>query len=345
MSLTETRVRLDVAVGDYDVICGVKDGRFPVEGTDLNFVNIEPILDAYRRMVRNVEFDVCQLTPTTYMIARAMGAPYKALPIFLSRRFHHAGLICRADAEIRSPKDLEGKKVAARSYTLTTAVWTRGVLVNEYGLDAGKVTWVVNDEEHIAEFPLPPNVERVARNRSLVQMLADGEVDAAFIARKHLADLKSADQGGVLYHDLFDDAATLEAQWYARTGVFPMHALIVVKDRVLNEHPTTVRRLYDAYVRAHDDWLAGLDLPENMESTKTYRNLRKIVGSDPLPFGLAANRRSIEALRDYALQQRLLSHPLAIEDMFVDYDNSISLNDARDDALAAAGQSQFQARQ
>ena len=109
-------------------------------------------------MVRDVEFDICEMAPTTYMIARARGAPYIALPIFVMRRFHHGGFVVRPDAGIRCPKDLEGKKVGVRAYSVTTGVWTRGIFVNEYGLDFSKVTWVVDDEEHVATLKLPPNV-------------------------------------------------------------------------------------------------------------------------------------------------------------------------------------------
>ena len=116
---------------------------------DADFVEVVPIIHAFRRMVRDLEFDICEMAPTTYMIARARGAPYIALPIFVMRRFHHGGFVVRPDAGIAVPKDLEGKKVGVRAYSVTTGVWTRGIFVNEYGLDSSKVTWVVDDEEHV----------------------------------------------------------------------------------------------------------------------------------------------------------------------------------------------------
>ncbi len=117
-------------------------------------------------MVRDLEFDMCEMAPTTYFIARAYGAPFTALPIFLTRRFHHRGLVVRGDSGIATPKDLEGKKVGVRAYSVTTGVWTRGILTNEYGVDPRKVTWVVDDEEHVTQLKLPPNVVHVpAGNR------------------------------------------------------------------------------------------------------------------------------------------------------------------------------------
>src|SRR6202043_4063096 len=149
----------------------LKDGRIAIAGVRPNFIEVVPIIGAFRRMVRDVEFDVCEMAPTTYMIARARGAPYIALPIFLMRRFHHGGFVVRADANIRTPKDLEGKKVGVRAYSVTTGVWTRGIFVNEYGLDAAKVTWVVDDEEHVTTLKLPPNVVQAGPGKSLQSMM------------------------------------------------------------------------------------------------------------------------------------------------------------------------------
>ena len=128
-------------------------------------------------MVRDLEFDVCELAPTTYLIARARGAPYIALPIFVMRRFHHGGFVVRPDAGIKVPKDLEGKRVGVRAYSVTTGVWTRGIFVNEYGLDASKVTWVVDDEEHVTTLKLPDNVDPRAGRE--IARRHDGERRAA----------------------------------------------------------------------------------------------------------------------------------------------------------------------
>ena len=129
------RPRLKIAIATYGHTAAIKDGSIPIEGVDANFVEVMPIIGAFRRMVRDLEFDVCEMAPTTYMIARALGAPYIALPIFVMRRFHHGGFVVRPDAGIKAPKDLEGKKVGVRAYSVTTGVWTRGIFTNEYGLD------------------------------------------------------------------------------------------------------------------------------------------------------------------------------------------------------------------
>ena len=174
------RPRLKIAIGTYGHTKAIKDGSIPIEGVDADFVEVTPIIAAFRRMVRDLEFDVCEMAPTTYMIARARGAPYIALPIFLMRRFHHGGFVVRPDAGIRTPKDLEGKKVGVRAYSVTTGVWTRGIFVNEYDLDSSKVTWVVDDEEHVTTLKLPPNVVHAPAGKSLQSMMASGEIQAGF---------------------------------------------------------------------------------------------------------------------------------------------------------------------
>src|ERR1700724_1985438 len=173
-------VKLVNAIAAHGPPPALKDGSVPIKGVMPNFIEVVPIIGAFRRMVRDVEFDVCEMAPTTYMIARARGAPYIALPIFVMRRFHHGGFVVRPDAGIRAPKDLEGKKVGVRAYSVTTGVWTRGIFVTEYGLYSTKVTWVVDDEEHVAALELPPNVVHAPKGKSLQSMMASGEIQAGF---------------------------------------------------------------------------------------------------------------------------------------------------------------------
>src|SRR6202166_1536653 len=178
--MPEDDVRLDIAIATYGHTAALKNRSVPIAGVRANFIEVVPIVGAFRRMVRDVEFDVCEMAPTTYLIARARGAPYIALPIFVMRRFHHAGFVVRPDSGITRPKDLEGKRVGVRAYSVTTGVWTRGIFVNEYGLDSSKVTWVVDDEEHVTTLKLPANVVHAPEGKSLQSMMKAGEIQAGF---------------------------------------------------------------------------------------------------------------------------------------------------------------------
>ena len=324
---THAPPRLKIAIATYGHTAALKDGSVAIAGVDPDFVEVKPIIAAFRRMVRDVEFDVCEMASTTYFIARAYGAPFKALPIFLMRRFHHGGIVCREDAGIRGPKDLEGKKVGVRAYSVTTGVWTRGILVNEYGLDSSKVTWVVDDEEHVTQLRLPSNVVHTPPGRSLASMMASGEIQAGFTANAGIGregPPQAGWEGGgkppaaTAYLDLLPDTPRLEAEWFKRTGIYPMHGLIVVKDKVLADHPWLAKSLFTAFTEAKNRYLARLRSGEgNSADDQRYRNLSKVVGDDPLPYGIKPNLPAIEVLIDYALQQGLMPRRLSIDELFV----------------------------
>jgi 4,5-dihydroxyphthalate decarboxylase len=316
-------VPLKIAVAEHPHTSAIRNGSIPIEGVDPEIITVQPQIGAFRRMVRDVEFDVCELAPTTYIIARAYGAPFVALPIFVVRRFHHSGLLVRPDAGIKHPKDLEGRKVGVRAYSVTTGVWNRQVLIDEFGLDSSKVTWVVDDEEHVTQLKLPPNVIHAPQGRSLAEMMADGELAAGFEGAAGIGRSGSPTGGWKTveadYPDLFPNAEAIEAGYYQRTGIYPMHGTIVVKDSVLKEHPWIAKSLFDAFKQAKDEWLARLDAGEATSATdKKYLKLREIVGHDPLPYGVEANLKTIQALEETAFKQGLTPRRMSIEQLFVD---------------------------
>jgi 4,5-dihydroxyphthalate decarboxylase len=321
---------LKIAIAGYGHTRALKWGDVRIEGVDPAFVEVVPIIGAFRRMVRDVEFDVCEMAPTTYMIARALGAPFIALPIFLMRRFHHGGFVVRPDSGIEVPKDLEGKKVGVRAYSVTTGVWTRGIFVNEYGLDSAKVTWVVDDEEHVTTLKLPANVVHAPEGKSLQSMMKAGEIQAGFTGPAGVGragpPISGWEKAGAAaaaadtYPELIADVEKVEADWFRRSGIYPIHGLIVVKDEHIKRHPWLARSLMNAFVAAKKPYLEELrrgqgDSPED----KRYRNFLSLM-SDPLPYGIAANRPSIEALVSYSLQQELIPSRPQLDRVFVDID-------------------------
>jgi len=322
--------RLKIAIADYGHTRALKAGAAAIEGIDSDFIQVVPIIGAFRRMVRDLEFDICEMAPTTYMIARALGAPYIALPIFLMRRFHHGGFVVRPDSGIRVPKDLEGKKVGVRAYSVTTGVWTRGIFVNEYGLDSAKVTWVVDDEEHVTLLKLPPNVVHAPPGKSLQSMMKAGEIQAGFTgpagvgrAGPPISGWDKASEAAAAtdtYPELIADVAQVEADWYGRTGIYPIHGLIVVKDEHIKRYPWLPRALMNAFVAAKKPYLAELKAGRgDAAEDKRYRNFLSLM-SDPLPYGMVANRPSIEALVTYSLQQKLIPSRPQLDQVFVEID-------------------------
>jgi 4,5-dihydroxyphthalate decarboxylase len=322
-------VHLKTVLRRFNHTADLRDGKIPVDGVKLDFLDVQPAIASYRRMVRDVEFDMCELAPTTYYIARAYRAPFKALPIFLTRQFHHEGVVVRADSGIHTPKDLEGKKVGVRAYSVTTGVWTRGILTNEYGVDSSKVTWVVDDEEHVRQLQLPANVVHVPPGKSLATMMASGEIQAGFTANAGIGregppqpgwEAKDPPQTAA-YGELWKDGRALGIEWYRRTGTYPFHGVIVLKDEILAAHPWIAKAIYDAFCEAKARWLPRLRSGDaDTEDDRKYRDLIPLLGDDPLPYGIKANLPSIEALITYAVQQKLMPRRLSVEELFVDPD-------------------------
>jgi len=196
------------------------------------------------------------------------------------------------------------------------------VLMDEYGLDSSKVTWVVDDEEHVTQLKLPANVIHTQPGTSLNEMMAKGELAAGFAAAAGIGRT-GAPTGGwkeveTDYPDLFPNAAPIEAEYYARTGVYPMHGTIVVKDSVLAENPWVAQSIYKAFDQAKKEWLAKLDSGEaNSAGDKKYAALRKVVGNDPLPYGIEENRKTIQALIDTAFKQGLTPRHMTLSECFI----------------------------
>ena len=317
------KVRLKIAVAEHPHTSKIRSGEIAIKGVDAEIVTVKPQVGAFRRMVRELEFDVCEIAPTTYIIARAYGKKFKALPIFVVRRFHHAGLLVRPDAGIATPKDLEGKNVGVRAYSVTTGVWTRQVLIDEFGVDNSRINWFVDDEEHVQELRLPANVRHVAEGDSLADMMARGDLHAGFGAAAGIGRT-GAPTGGwqeveADYPDLFPNAEELEREYYQRTGLYPMHGTVVVKDAVLEQHPWVAKSLFNAFSQAKADYLADLHSGVATGATADkHRAIMSIVGPDPLPYGIEENRPTIEALEKTAFDQGLTPRRMTMDELFVD---------------------------
>jgi 4,5-dihydroxyphthalate decarboxylase len=221
---------------------------------------------------------------TTYLVAKEHGKPFTALPVFPVRMAPHPAIVKNVNAGIRSPLDLNGRRVGVRAYTVTTGVWARYVLADA-GVDLDSITWVVVDEEHVLEYQIPPRVESHPK-ASLVDMLRAGDIDAAIgIGKVNVPEIAP----------LFADPAGAGREFVERTGIFPINHTVVVKDDALRAKPELAHELVDLFQRAHAQ--AG-------------------DGADSSSIGLEANRRTIETLMNFAQQQGLIARPHALDAIF-----------------------------
>ncbi len=302
----ETTV-LKTAVATYAHTKALKDGSVTAPGVRLEHVEVSPIVAAFRRMVRTLEFDLSEMAITTYLTAKAHGKAFTALPVFVMRQFHHSPIVYNVKSGVKSPKDLEGKKVGVRAYTVTTGVWARGILATEYGVDLGKVTWVVVDEEHVQEYQKPANVEE-RRGANLGEMLVKGELAAAIgVGAVDSPDVKP----------LIPSPREAEAAWYRKTGIYPVNHTVVVKDSLLQSDPTLAPRLFGAFKNAKAVFLKQLDSGATLPTdAQAIAQRRGVVGDDPLPYGLARNRKALEAIIQFARDQKILPRGVTPEEMF-----------------------------
>ena len=285
----------------------LKDGTVRPEGLAFEFVEVDPLIRAFRLMVRELAYDVSELAFTTYLCAKEHGKQITALPIFLVRGFHHGAIVGRGAGE---PRALEGEKVGvSRGYTVTTGVWARGVLADEYGVDLDKVTWMLSGDEHVAEYRPPENVVSIEPGRSLDELVVAGELAAAI----------GVDGEGLT--PLIPNAEEAGFDALRRRGHYPINHLVVVKDELLGANPELGRQIFDAFAAAKDLYVERLrndELEDPTPADRMYKRVWEITGSDPLPYGVEPNRAAIEELIDHAVHQKILRRRPAVESLFAD---------------------------
>jgi len=299
---------LKIALGNYGLTRPLKDGKVKPARIELQFIEVEPITAGMRRMVRAEEFDICEMAWTTYLCAKDVGKPVTAIPVFLTRNFHHWAMFRNVNARIRKPKDLEGKRVAVnRGYTVTTGVWARGILATEYGVNLDKIKWICTDEEHVAEFQAPANVEYV-RGSSALDILKRGEVDAA------IGDLGTNLPDTI--EPLIPDARDAGFAWYKKTGVYPINHGVTIHDRVLAEAPWVATELFAAFQAAKVDYLKHLNGRDLNRADDQAIALGKGIGGDPFPFGVNANRKALETIVRFAHDQGAIKRDFKVDELF-----------------------------
>jgi len=289
----------------------LKEGTVKPETFDFDFEEVPVLVDAFRRMVRGLEFDVCEMAITTYICAKAYGKKFTAVPVFLVRAFHHGAILHNTKADVHSPKDLEGKKVGVnRGYTVTTGVWARSILQDEYGVDLSKITWVLSGDEHVAEYKPPANVVPMDKGKNMGDMLAAGELAAAIgIDKVDHPDVKP----------LIPNALEAGLQALRTRGHYPINHLVVIKDEVLAEHPEVAQDVFNSFARSKQMYIdrlkaGGIEKPDAVD--ELHKRVMEITGKDPLPYGIGPNREVIQQLIGHAVTQRIIERPFGVDELF-----------------------------
>lgn len=278
--------RLATLLGDYPVTSALKKGQIASPDVGLDFADVKPPSAGFKRVVRGLEFDVAELAIVTFLIARAYGKPLVLLPAVLVARFQHALIVYNAARGRLVPGDLAGRRVGVRSYSVTTGAWVRGILAADHGVDIGMIRWVTFEEAHVAEFRDPPNVERAPAGKNILDMLLAGEIDAAVMGDGVVPDPR--------IRPLIADPAAEAAAWRKKHGALQINHMVVVKESLSKGDPRTVREVY------------RMLLASSLAAGNPEMN----------PFGLAANRRNLEAAIDCVYGQKLIPRRYAVDELF-----------------------------
>jgi 4,5-dihydroxyphthalate decarboxylase len=311
-----------MALSHYDRHFPFFDGAVSIDGVDLNVLLVgqsEPLkhgVDRHERMLQKREFDICELSLSSYLMARSRGMPFTAVPVFPRRLFSMSQMWVRTDAGIDSPKDLIGRKVGLSTFQTTLSVLAKGDLQSEYGVDWRKIEWIVAKEETL---PFKPQegvkIRLVPPGRKIGHLLEAGEIDALFMPHPP----KEVLGGSEKIRRLFPNAKQEEINYFRKNGFFPIMHVVAFKDEVLEQNPWLAGSVMAAFEKAKEVCRHYYDDPNWSRlvwGRHFFEEERSLLGEDPWPYGITRNRANLERFMDYSFDQGLMEKKPAVEDLF-----------------------------
>lgn len=292
MAAQDRPMTLQAMFGTYPNTQALKKGEIRSSLVSFEFADVKVANQFFKPLVREQRFDVSELAIVTYLQAKAYGKPYVLLPAVVVSRSQHHTIAYNAERGHLSPSDLTGRRVGVRAYTQTTGAWVRGILADDYGVDVDRVKWITFEDPHLAEYHDPAIVERAPEGKNIVQMLLDGELDAAIVGDS-LPDPR--------LKTLIPDAERVAAAWAARHGGIPINHMVVMRDSIAKSRPDVVKEVFRLLVDSHKR--AGG--PGNNQAAA-------------IRFGLDATRASLEIIIDYAVRQKLIPRRFTVDELFDD---------------------------
>jgi 4,5-dihydroxyphthalate decarboxylase len=318
-----SKLRLSLGCWNYDRTRSLMDGSIQPDGIDLNYLNM-PVEETFFRMLRNREFDVAEMSLSSYTVSLFRDSPFIAIPIFPSRFFRHSCIYVNADSGIKEPKDLIGKKIGNPEYQMTAPLWIRGVLSDEYGVPVDSVTYYTGGEEEPnrdekLKLDLPANikVQSIGPTKTLASMLVTGEIDALYTARMP----STFHTGGGKVKRLFENFVPVEQEYYTRTGIFPiMHTLVIRRD-VYEKDRWIAQSLYKAFAKAQQETYKDLCETAALKTmlpflTAHVEETRRVMGEDFWPYGFKENEKTLSTFLRYHFEQGLSKKLLTPKELF-----------------------------
>lgn len=312
------KLQLTLACGDYEIVRPLKEGLVRPDGIELTLVTGMDSTTRHWRFLRNREFDVAEVSASSYIVGRDHDLPFRALPVFLHRRFRHGFIFINTTKGITKPTDLIGRRVGVKSYQVTAILWLRGILEREYGVPHQSIEWFSELDEDVAFTP-PAGLKlsRIPDEKSIETMLADGEIDA-LLHPDIIAPILAKDPRVGL---LFPDYKVEEEAYYKKTGIFPIMHVLGLKQELVEEHPWVATNLYKAFEESKAMAMKRMRNPR-LVPLAWYQNAweeqEALLGPDPWEYGLGkANRNNLETLVGYSHDQGLISRPIPLDELFL----------------------------
>jgi 4,5-dihydroxyphthalate decarboxylase len=313
-----TAVELTLACGDYEITRPLKEGTVRPDGIDLRVVTAMDSPTRHWRFLRNREFDMAEVSSSSYLAARDNGLPFRAIPVFPHRRFRHGFVFINTGKGITKPTDLIGKRVGVKFFLNSAALWLRGILEHDYGVPSKSIDWYTELDEDIAEARLEGvRITRVPTGRTIVDMLAEGELDAVL----HPDLIKPLRERDPRVGRLFPNYKADEAAWFKQTGIFPIMHVLGFKQEIVEKYPWVPVNMYIAFEEAKRVAMARMENPRIVPLAwyrEAWEEQQEILGPDPWEYGLTArNRHTLETLVGYSHEQGLIKRRIPLEELFL----------------------------
>jgi len=312
------KLSLTFACGDYEIVRPLIDGKVEVDGVDLTILTDMDSATRHWRFLRNGEFDVAEVSSSSYLAARDNDWPFRAIPVFLHRRFRHGFMFINTTKGISKPSDLIGRRVGVKTLMTSAVLWMRGILQHEYGVPLNRIEWVAEIEDDV-NVTLPPDIKYscLPNDKSVETMLAEGELDAVF----HSDFVKP-----FLAHDprvarLFPDSKAEEMAYYQRTGIFPIMHVVGIRQSLAEQYPWLAINLFRAFNEAKTIAMERMRNPRIVPLAwyrAAWEEQEQILGPDPWEYGLTdKNRKNLETLVSYSHEQGLIRTRPTLEQLFL----------------------------
>ena len=313
-----TTVELTLACGDYEIMRPLKEGTVRPDGIDLKVVTHMDSPTRHWRFLRNREFDIAEVSSSSYIAARDNGLPFRAIPVFPHRRFRHGFFYINTSKGITKPADLKGRKVGVKFFLNSAALWQRGILQHDYGVPFTEMEWYTELDEDIAEARLDGvRITRVPKGRTIVDMLVTGELDAVL----HPDLIKPIRDRDPRVGRLFPDYKAEEEAWFKKTGIFPIMHVVGFRQDIVEKYPWVPVNMFEAFQEAKAIAMERMENPRIAPLAwyrEAWEEQQEIFGPDPWEYGLTPrNRHNLETLVGYSHEQGLIKRRIPLEELFL----------------------------